>query len=227
MTVKPEVILYKWFPPASSITLPLDEAPIEYEAVNGGWEIVNRPMRQNATDYVGGYDPHRLRIPVLYDTWPNGNLEPWAAKLEWFARKPTKKTEPSSLRIMGFLANDKKWVIESIDWGDSVRNPTTGKRARIFCTVTLLEFVKADIVVRSPAKKVAAKSKATTKTVKVGVQSRIPSGLGVDIVVPEDLQTLAARYLGDNRRWPELAALNGLAGPRSTAVGMDLQVPLS
>jgi hypothetical protein len=225
VTVRPVVILYKRSGVASTIELPLDEAAIAVSEGGGGWEILPRPLRKNATNWVGGIDPIRFVVPVLYNLWPHGDLEPWCAQLEWFASRLGGQEHPAVLRVAGFLANPIDWVIEKIEWGDSHRNPHTGRRARVTANVHLLEFVSPDVVglPTSGVETIAA----WTRQVVVGLAARIipPEG-GAGIVIPEDLPTLAVRYMGDFSRWGEIAVVNGLDGPRSTYVGQVLRMPV-
>jgi hypothetical protein len=48
---------------------------------------------------------------------------------------------PPSLRIYGAVPHtDIRWVIQNLEWGDSIRDIVTGRRMRQQVTVSLVEY---------------------------------------------------------------------------------------
>jgi LysM repeat protein len=64
------------------------------------------------------------------------------------------------------------------------------------------------------------------RDLKPGEKLRIPTSSEVTVKVGDTLQSLAAQYLGDERRARYLAEFNGLAIDATPAAGMSLSIPL-
>lgn len=124
----------------------------------GGWEEVARPGRRPLTVWRGP-EGLRLTLPLLLDALNVGDnggesIEQDVRALYSLAGYdlsgfPGAK-EPPVIRMDGPLPlrrDHNRWVIESLEWGDSLRR-NDGPRVRQFVTVTLLQFTEDDRVER-------------------------------------------------------------------------------
>lgn len=120
----------------------------------GGWQEVERPKKMPLTEWQGS-PPYRMEVDLLIDGWAAGtSVEAGVAILERMGRDPGGDAPPPFLRIRlpsGSPRSPKiAWVIENLEWGDSLRL-RNGKRTRQAVTVTLLQFVDDEQL--SPAKR--------------------------------------------------------------------------
>ena len=116
---------------------------------------------------------------------------------------------------------------------------TRGNRTRQQVVISLLEYV-ADVRVDqdSPSqlqqlKAVAAKTKSGAARKRI-IASRArgtsyrpgtPGTVTVGFGEGDDLLSIAAKELGDAKRWPEIAKLNGIRDPRSVVPGQVIRLP--
>ena len=144
------------------------------------WTTVDRPRRRQAVEWAGvtgftyvlplvlnGVDAgggstsyngevgHIVQRPgPVHQGGRDVVVEPDIQQLLKWASKATKKTgQPVVVRLAGPLKapDSVRWVISSLDWGAQIRN-RSGRRIQQYVTVTLVEWVDADVK-RSPAKK--------------------------------------------------------------------------
>lgn len=124
-------------------------------ALSGGgaqWEIVPRPRRTSATEWVGT-DPHQMAMPLLLDGMDvvaGGGDRPVEADCDLLAawQRPIQSTPPPIVVAAGPLpipAYGLRWVITSVEWGTAVRG-ADGRRIQQEVTVTLLEHTVANIL---------------------------------------------------------------------------------
>jgi hypothetical protein len=129
----------------------------------GRWELVERPRRRSATDWVGT-DPFRLVLPLMSDGFEDTG--PWAENsvegdIEWLLSwaQPTAETGiPPVFLVDGPLkvpAYNPRWVIESIELADDAIRRADRARIRQAFTVTLLEHTAAQVML-GPAAAVRA-----------------------------------------------------------------------
>ena len=214
------VIIRAVNPPGPMVTALLGQEPAAVPG-EGGWSFVSRPRRVGFTEW-DGYDPYVLTLPILFDGFAaNRSVERDIATLTDMMRKPVgPRKQPALLRIIapGVPMTNLLWVLNGMVQGDVIRRPD-GPRVRAFFTLTFLEYVSADILVAarpaSPAAAAVARNPAgaaattRTYTVKKG----------------DSLWSIAARQLGDGKRWMEIRDLNGLRDPNRLAVGSVLRLP--
>jgi LysM repeat protein len=91
--------------------------------VSGGarYNIVNRSRRRSSVEWDGD-DPYRMDVSVLLDGWMNHtSVEHDVALLNSMRQSPGDLTPPVQVYIDGALpVKGGKWVLEGIDWGDTV-----------------------------------------------------------------------------------------------------------
>lgn len=189
----------------------------------GGWQVVDRPRRKATTQWLDsspftmtmdlildGIDGHRVGSPRSVDA-DCGVVEAWEAPA-------TATIQPPVVKVTGPVPHtDLQWVVRSLDWKAAIRHPKNGHRIQQTVSITLLEYVPTTIVItgRSPAR--AAQQRQST--------SSKPSGRKYTVRRGDTLSGIAARVLGDHRRWTEIATLNKIRDPNKIRVGQVLALP--
>jgi hypothetical protein len=229
--------------PPTTIRALMGEDRPDISSGYGGWDEVERPRRKTVITWRG-MPARRLQVSILIDNWTVGtSIERTIRSLEYLAL-PREGGQPPVVRVDavgGALPwQTRRWVIDAISWGDALMN-TYGNRVRQAATITFLEFVSDDLIERvAPSKKRRAKKKRATgagkkkgakekRTATKRGKSKKKSGTRADATATtydgEDLLSLAARELGDARRWREIADLNGIRDPRAIRVGQVIRLP--
>jgi nucleoid-associated protein YgaU len=162
-----------------------------------------------------GNPPLRMTVPLLLDAWrAGGSVENACNTLERMATPPGGREAPPIVLIQGHLPHTgKRWVIDNdgLEWGDALYRHD-GNRIRQEVTVHLLEYIPEDRLTTNNAAGVVRDSSDTTVrsyTVKSG----------------DTLSSIAAKLLGDYRRWTEIADLNNLRDPNVIYPGQKILVP--
>lgn len=163
----------------------------------GGWEAVNRPGRRPLTVWRGVTEPLKIDIPLLLDDFAaDGSVESPCRVLERMGGLDRNDPEPPTLVVEGALPHDEsraksnRWVIDSLEWGDSLRRSSDGHRTRQAVKVTLMLFVEAD--------KLTGLKKAPKR-----------GGRFVRARAGDTFEKIAKRELGSGRLGTKLARLNG------------------
>jgi hypothetical protein len=186
-----------------------------------GWQVTQRPRREGFTEWTGT-GPMVLSVPLVFDGFANNHsVMADCYRLEEIAATPVGvRKEPAVVRISGAVWHNKRdWIISNIEWGDQIRRPSDGHLVRAFFTLTLTEYVEADVVIKggkSPAK--TARSTHHGTTTKKSVKT-------YTVKAGDTLTSIAAHQLHDYRRWKEIATLNKLRNPNSLRVGQKLKMP--
>lgn len=232
-------------PPTHLVTLLGPERP-DVSAGYGGWAEVERPRRTTVTTWTS-QPARRMSLNVLIDNWYEGrSVEDQIRQLERMAlprpggQPPVVKVSAAGGVIPPFY-EALGWVIDAISWGDGLTNENWN-RVRQAATVTLLEYVSDDLLAKrtSPAKKQRAKrARATGKNRQKGARNKRAASKGKTprragratragepiVYDGEDLLSVAARELGDARRWVEIAQLSGIRDPRAVQRGQIIRLP--
>lgn len=195
--------------PPSEVRALLGEDPPTMSGGYGGWQELERPRRVALTHWPGT-SPVRLTFGMVIDGFAvNANVEQFVRELEAMAR-PYHGGPPPLVRAGGSIPHrEVLWVIESIDWGASVRN-RRGKLVRQAATVALMQYVDAEPL--SPAAHHRARHGARRRK-----RHRVAKG--------ETLQAIAGKELGSAKRWKEIAQANGIRDPKRIKVGQVLRIP--
>jgi hypothetical protein len=238
-------------PPTHLVTLLGPDRP-DVSSGYGGWEEVERPRRTTVTTWRG-QPARRMALSVVIDNWLDNtaggphSVEDQIRQLERMALpRPGGQPPVVSVSAAGGVippAYERlPWVIDAFSWGDALANDSWN-RVRQSATVTLLEYVADDLLEkRSPAKKQRAKrARKTGKNRKKGARNKRAASKGkhkgADALLSpaalasvqhfdgEDLLSVAARELGDARRWIEIAELSGIRDPRAVKRGQVIRLP--
>jgi nucleoid-associated protein YgaU len=103
---------------------------------------------------------------------------------------------------------DKDYVIENLAWGATERHHEKGYRSRQMVTVTILEYIDGGNV------------KETKTAPGHSIKYR-----RYTVKKDDTLPKIAIRFLGDYRRWKEIARLNNLHDPRNPPAGRVIRIP--
>jgi len=208
----------------------------------GGWSEVARPRRTTVTVW-GGLPALRMDLPILFDHFKDqSSVEPQIAYLQRLAVNSAADGWPPRCRINARGAavpyQGRLWVIDSLTWGDAEMNKR-GNRTRQQVTLGLLEYIQdVRLDVRS-ASQLQRMKVASTKTAAGAARKRViasrargtnyrgsaPGQVTAGFGEGDDLMSIAAKELGDAKRWPELAKLNGIRDPRSIKPGQVIRLP--
>lgn len=213
-------------PPGASLVVRLDPTSVRQGGGVGGWEEIAHPKRPSSTEYMG--QPLRtLEIPLLFDGWrAQTDVEEPCRILDVWGRIPPGRREPSVLQVVYGTYTPLRWVVNGLDWDDSVelRN-AHGRRLRAAVTVTLLEHRDA-VIALSPVQKAKPAPVAKAAPGKPSSGAAVPPSGRVYVVKSGDtLSKIAQRELGKASRWPEISRLNGLRDPNKIQPGQRLRLP--
>ena len=102
---------------------------------------------------------HRRSSARPQGMWMEASIQ----TLESLALRQDGDDSPHSVRLYGAVPHaDKRWVIQTLTWGDAIRDEMTGRRMRQQVTVHLIEFYQPHALKTLPRGK-AAKDHATRK----------------------------------------------------------------
>ena len=205
--------------PVLSITAWMGRNPPAITGGYGGWQSRPRPRRQSLTVFQGN-EPYQMDLPLMLDGFADDrSVQAQISTLERMGRPVADWEEPPIVTVSGVVPHtDLTWVVNDLKFGDSVRNEK-GAIVRQEITVSLLRYVAED---RVSTKSSAAKARANAG----GTKKTGTSGPSLHTVrAGETLSSIAADHLGDYRRWPEIASLNGIRDPKVIVVGQPLRIP--
>lgn len=187
----------------------------------GGWVEVARPRRKALLDWQG-VSPLRLSFGMIFDAFDSApdNVEQDCIDLERMAMMGANNQRPPTIRISDggkMPHSDVTWVIDTLTWGDQIRERETGNRLRAVVSIVLVELVEDGII----GKLSPATSARNASSIRGG------NATPVRIVVKkgDTLTSLAAYYLGSADKWKQLATANGLRDSKGLVVGSQLRIP--
>lgn len=210
---------------AGSLELLLGSVPA-IASSDGGWAVVNRPKNVSFTAWEG-YAPHQLSLNVLFDGFSQGaSQETRYESLHRMMRTPVGAAkQPSPVRLAGPIPmTNLLWVIQSIDQDPrSIIRGDKGELLRVAVTISLLEYVEADVLVAA-----AVPSPAVRLNQTIAAASPAPpptSGRTHTVQYGDTLWAIAQKELGAGKRYTEIAELNGIRDPNNVPVGTVLKIP--
>lgn len=174
----------------------------------GGFEQRPRPERSPYLHWAGTA-LLSMSIDIMLDGWTGQtSVESQIALLEAYVRPTAPGTRPLPIGVEGAVPyQGLQWVCESLHWEPANRRDSDAARIRQAGTITLVQYMPADVRVQTT---VAKKTKQTQYVVKRG----------------DTLMTIATKIYGNAKRWPEIAKKNGIkGGARDIKVGQKLKLP--
>lgn len=189
----------------------------------GGWNRIVRPRRRVALEWAAV--PERtLAFPLLLDGYEAGrSVERDCRLLENMGDPRAPHQPPPVLEfVYGPAGQGRRWVIDSLEWGAELRNRRL-QRIRQEVNVTLVEFEDVDVAITAADRH---RRKRSRKRKGDGKDDEPRPSRRVYVVKQGDtLSEIAAKKLGDHRRWREIARLNKIRDPRRLRVGQRLRLP--
>lgn len=191
---------------------------------SGGWAVVSRPKQKGFTTWEG-YEPYQMVIKVMFDGLSsNTTVEHEYDALRKIMRVPVGPArQPSPVILVGPVPlSNLRWVIQNIEPDESgtIRRNTDGHMIRCPATVTLIEYVEADVAVAlkpSPAKAAVERKDA--------VAQKPPAVRTYTVKRGDTLSKISQRFLGTYKRYPEIAKLNNIRDPNRIFPGDVLRLP--
>lgn len=228
---------------SGSVSALLDDTTPTVTDGYGGWQEVQRARRTAYVDWPGK-NALKMQIGIVFDGFAaDKDVSGQVKTLESMALPIDGTLAPPHVTLAGFVPHtDLTWVIDTITWGDTNRNEK-GILVRQKLTIMFWQYVPEDIIVKSLASKTRASSKAKS-TASKGTPTRSysrttygysPSTTSTAVATTlyvakagDTLNSIAAKQLGDYKRWTEIADLNNLTNPFTPFKGGEkLKVPIS
>jgi hypothetical protein len=126
----------------------------------GGWEVIDRPTRESMTAWRNT-PGLRWALPLSLDGADAGrSVEGDVEQLIAWGQPDDALGEPPTLVVsarVGRAPSTARWVIDSIEWGEQIRNDAN-VRVRQDLTLTLLKYVPGKVL-KGPAAKSRGKRK--------------------------------------------------------------------
>jgi LysM repeat protein len=212
-----------------------DLATLPDAASYEGWSVTQIPKRMGITEW-GGRNPMVLPVDFLIDRLEEGDggyVFDMRDTLDKMAATHSRDDEPpiAIFNSGGLSPHDYthaphvRWVVSNVEWDReiTVNSASTLKPLRVGGTITLMQYNHDDVIdsYEGPAKRNRDNHGTKTKTTVKG-----KGGKGTYTVKKGDsLTSIAAKKLGDSKRWKEIADLNGIRNPKSIKVGQVLRLP--
>jgi hypothetical protein len=127
-----------------SLRFQVNPETVEQSGGVGGWLDVDRPRRWSVLEF-GSVPLTTLTFDLWFDGWPDRSIESEIGRLRNMGQPTAKGDPPPLLRLnYGRLGNQNVWVVESMDFGDELRNRNL-QRVRVRCTITLKQYRAAEV----------------------------------------------------------------------------------
>jgi hypothetical protein len=169
-------IVYRYNDGDPKLESHLGDGPAVVTDGYGGWQQTERPRRKPLTQWAGG-KVFTMSVPVVISGWfHDSSVESRIRRLEQMARVDGGDTEPPPVAVTlpGDSPRDAEsfvWVIDNIEWGASRRRDSDGHRTYQEATLSMIEFVRPDVVKLSASK--ARKKKKSKKKRKTHTGSTV------------------------------------------------------
>jgi hypothetical protein len=217
------------FPKAAYVTIQTSNPKLSVSAILsedmpkvsgfGGWVEIPRARRVAFVDWQG-QSPKRLAFGLMLDAWGDGprTVEQDCLDIERMASAGPQNQRPPTLRITeGELPHmNVSWVIDSLEWGDCIRQRDTGKRVRQVVSLVL-------VAVSDPY--ASAKSPAATNRSNANARGGEAHPARYTVKKGDTLSAIAAAQYGDASKWHAIADANNIRDPKNLKVGQVLKLP--
>lgn len=223
--------------PASSVTLPFQIDPETSELAGGvgGWTVTDRPRRLAGLEYTGT-PPFTLDLPLWFDKFPNGTIEPIIELCRRWGWPAVPYGDPPVLQVQYATYSQLRFVLSDLTVANTIRRGD-GQVSQALITLSLTEYMGLTAAL-TPIDSVrnqvlgipvaAPVAHPTTVPVKTTTgQTVTPSYRTVVVKAGDTLWALAGTYLHNSSRWTEIASLNGIRDPRTLQIGTRLKIPAS
>ena len=208
--------------PKGSVTAELGPTLPTFTDGVGGWQEVTRPRRMSMTEWRGPA-PMKATVQLLFDGYADDrSVEADVAAVSAKLAPAVDEQEPPRFTVVGAwpIPAGVEWVCQAITQDDYIR-AKDGTAVRAFLTLSLLQYVPGDVVTKPTTATQRATSAAGTAAGKAGSAATKTYAVKAGDTLP----SIAAAKLGNYRRFPEIATLNGLSDPNRLTVGQKLRLP--
>jgi len=143
------------------LPLPLGSDAPRYSGGSAKWDIVDRPRRKGLTQFTGE-EPWTCVLKIMFNQWPDGDIEPLVKIVEDRMHRPEDRVEPDLLRLTGpaMAHSDLVWVLTNVDDSGMVERRSDGHRCRQELSLTFLEYVSPELIVQQKSPAEAAQERA-------------------------------------------------------------------
>lgn len=189
----------------------------------GGWKVVDRPQRRGMTEWQGP-TPFRATLQLLFDghlaSKDGASQTRTLAYLQRHFAPTNGALVPPAFRVLGAwpIPEGIHWVVDGLTADDDqmvVVRRSDRVAVRALWTLSLLQYVPGDVIVKSTAAKRSKERKGKSAKTKTYVVKR-----------GDTLSTIAAKQLGSAKRVDEIKKLNpGIRDPKHLKVGLRLKLP--
>lgn len=185
--------------------------PVYFDGGYGGHTVTPRIRKRALTDWTGR-NPFTGTMPLLLYRG-GASVEADKDALEVMATgrddTPTPTVKLGAHALLPAVCG-QDWFVEDLDWSGDEQRLAQGKTLIWkLVTVTVLESVQDTLL--GPSTLPATTSSGTVKHYTVKAK--------------DTMQSIAARQLGNQDRWVDIAVLNGLRGNGQLKAGMVLTLP--
>jgi hypothetical protein len=196
--------------PALDVTVRLGAEPVTVTGGVGGWEVTPRPRQVSMTTWAG-VEPVQVTLSLMFDGWAKRASQETDLRRLFAVARGDDESPPGIVTVDGVWLPADEWVIESIDYGDVIVDPSTMKRLRQSLTLTLREHVDPTFLQLRKTAHAASRGKTRVVTSRKG----------------ETVAKLARRV---KCKWTDLRTLNANVVTKANQVlkpGTKLRVPVA
>jgi LysM repeat protein len=214
-----------------------DAAPLPDPASYQGWTVTGIPKRMGLTEWAGR-SPMVIPVDFIIDRLEEGDgvyVQDMRDTLDKIVATASRDDEPPIciFESGGLVPHDfthaqhVRWVISDLNWDKelTVNSASSLRPLRVGGTLTLTQYNHDDNIdsYEGPAKKNRDKNKGA----KGKDKGRGKSKRGTyEVKLGDTLHSIAARELGDSKRWKEIADLNNIRNGRDIKQGRVLKMPV-
>lgn len=216
-----------------------DEAAMPDPESYNGWGVTSIPKRMGLTEWAGR-NPMVITVSFLIDRLEEGDgvyVQQMRDTLDKIVATHSRDEEPPICVFDsgGLVPHDYthaqhvRWVVSGLNWDKdiAVLSEVSRRPLRVGGTFTLLQYNHDETIdeYEGPADR---SRKNNNKKKKKGKGKGKGKGRATHTVKEgESLTEIAAKELGDAKRWKEIADLNNIRNPRKDLkVGMELKLPV-
>lgn len=193
--------------PRVDLTVNMGDGPATPTAGIAAWEVIERVEGKSITDR-GAVQPFSQDVPVFLDGWAKGN----SVQRQLDTILSLGGENPGVFRAFGPIHHSGRHYIfgGEPEFGEVIRDHD-GTLLRQRLTLRLAEYVRPDLIRR----------RRRRRGQRMGLgQARAVAGIGparpltYTVRAGDTLPKIAARELGDWKRWPEIGRRNGIRDPQ-------------
>src|SRR5688500_10152359 len=179
--------------PKGTLTLPLGKKKPIFTGGIAQWNEVRRPRRRSMTEFETE-TPLKYSFDVVLDAFPDGDVEPFIARIMGWAARMDLPYQPTLLTVRGPIVYPQiTYFLSKCDQLDeSMEFNSAGRICRQFLDLEITEYVAPDLVIQTPPPAQAAQARANVTA---------PPERRHTVAKGDTLWAIATRLLGKGQRW--------------------------